>query len=68
MAKLLTEKEAAAKLGWKVSNLQQRRHRGLPPPYVKIGRSVRYREEDIEAYINASIVHPVVEDGGHDVR
>lgn len=68
MAKLLTEKEAAAKLGWKVTTLQQRRFRGLPPTYVKMGRTVRYREEDIEAYINASIVHPVVEDGGHDVR
>ena len=68
MAKKKKKKEAAAKLGWKVSTLQQRRHKGLPPRYVKIGRSVRYREEDIEAYINASIVHPVVEDGGHDVR
>ena len=49
--RLLTEHEAASMLGWSRKTLQQRRWRGVPPIYVKIGSSVRYLERDILAFI-----------------
>ena len=49
--RLLTEQEAASMLGWSRKTLQQRRWRGVPPIYVKIGGSVRYLERDILAFI-----------------
>ena len=51
--RLLTEQEAARLLGWSQRTLQQRRCRGLPPTYCKIGGSVRYLERDILAFIEA---------------
>lgn len=49
----LTEKEAAAMTGLSVSTLQKQRcyHRGMP--YSKIGRSVRYSINDIQAFMKA---------------
>jgi len=49
---LLNEKQAAVLLGCSVYKLQRDRRIGSPIPYKKIGRSVRYWREDIEAYIN----------------
>lgn len=51
--RLLTEEQAAQILGWSKKTLQQRRWRGVPPPYVKIGGSVRYLERDVYTFINA---------------
>ena len=51
--RLLTEEQAAQILGWSKKTLQQRRWRGLPPPYCKIGGSVRYLERDILDFIGA---------------
>ncbi len=44
---LICEKEAAHLLGWDVRTLQQRRYRGQEPPYIRVGRNVRYRLEAI---------------------
>ena len=44
---LICEKEAAHLLGWDVRTLQQRRYRGQEPPYLRVGRNVRYRLEAI---------------------
>lgn len=52
MAPLLTEREAATLLGFKPAALQAWRLRGDGPPYVKISaRAVRYRREDLEAFV-----------------
>jgi hypothetical protein len=54
---LLTEVEAADWLAWTTRALQRRRWLGLPPRFVKVGRSVRYRLSDVESF---------VQDGGGD--
>jgi excisionase family DNA binding protein len=45
--RLVTPKEAAELLKVSVSWLAKARVRGEGPPYIRIGRSVRYREEDL---------------------
>lgn len=55
-APVLTEKDAAAYLGVSPSYLTQsrlRRRRTDGPPFVKIGRAVRYVREDLEAFVAA---------------
>jgi hypothetical protein len=52
---LLTEIEAAALLRQKVKTMQAHRVSGGGCPFVKIGRSVRYRHSDIIAYIAANV-------------
>jgi predicted DNA-binding transcriptional regulator AlpA len=56
MKPLLKEEDAAPFAGLSVSTLQKKRVSGDGPLYVKIGRSVRYREEDLEAYVAARVV------------
>jgi excisionase family DNA binding protein len=53
--RLLTEKEAADYLQQKVKTLQSRRVAGGGVPFVKIGRSVRYRVSDIENYLTKNL-------------
>ncbi len=52
---LLTEHEAADLLRLKVKTLQARRVSGGGVPFVKMGRSVRYRRSDVLAFIAAHI-------------
>ena len=47
---LWTEKVAAQFRGCSVSTLQKERHRHTGMPYLKLGRLVRYRPEDVMAY------------------
>lgn len=56
MKPLLKEEDAAPFAGLSVSTLQKKRVSGDGPPFVKIGRSVRYRPEDLEAYVAARVV------------
>lgn len=57
-SKFLTEKQAATLLGLSLSTLQQRRFKGQQPPYIKIGKSVRYDVEDILAFAESCRVNP----------
>jgi hypothetical protein len=50
---LLTEKEAAPKLKKPVSWMQMARHRGDGPPYLKLGRAIRYDENELIAWVKA---------------
>lgn len=54
---LLTETEAAARLNVSISTLRAHRFHRKGLSYVKLGRSVRYRPEDIAAYTAANIVN-----------
>jgi excisionase family DNA binding protein len=54
MTVLLTEQGVAKLLQVTVKTLQAWRVRGGGPPFVKVGRCVRYRLEDVEAYVAAS--------------
>lgn len=51
---LLNEDRGAEILGVSVRTLQRQRVRGDGPRYVKIGKRVLYREEDLQAYIESS--------------
>ena len=49
---LLNEQEAAARLNLSPKTLTRWRWKGIGPAYVKVGaRAVRYREEDLEAFL-----------------
>lgn len=50
-APLLTPQEAADLLRWSESRLRVLRCQGKGPAFVKVGRSVRYRREDLEAFV-----------------
>lgn len=62
-APLLNETQAAELLGMTTSTLQQWRYYGYGPSYVKIGRSVRYRPEDLETFIKDNLKSPSDEIG-----
>lgn len=54
---LLSEQEAADKLGVKPSTLQVwRSTKRYPLPYVKVGRNVRYRTSAVDAFIDSRTV------------
>lgn len=54
--KLLIQQEAAARTSMSSAWFEQSRFKGTGIPYVKIGRSVRYRESDIKLFIEAHLV------------
>ena len=54
MIELLTEHQVAQLLHVKVKALQAWRSRGGGPPFIKLGRCVRYRLEDLEVFLTAS--------------
>lgn len=64
---LLNETELSQRWGISIRTLQQSRWRGVGCPYVKIGRLVRYRFSDIEAY-EASRTHYVALDAAESMR
>lgn len=49
----LSESEMASMFGIGVWGLRAWRKRGYGPPIVKFGRSVFYREEDVNAFIDS---------------
>lgn len=55
---LICEKEAAHLLSWDVRTLQQRRYRGQEPPYIRVGRNVRYRLDSILDMVKDGEVQP----------
>ena len=55
---LFTTREAAQYLGLAKITLDIWRSKGKPPVYVKIHRSVRYRREDLDAFILERRVTP----------
>ncbi|MDZ5441758.1 helix-turn-helix domain-containing protein [Micromonospora sp. 4G57] len=49
---LATPEEVAEYMRKPVRTLEQWRYRGKGPRFVKVGRDVRYRWEDVDAYLN----------------
>jgi excisionase family DNA binding protein len=56
MSTLLTETEAAERLRVSLATLRRRRCEGRAPAYIKVGASVRYRVEDLDAFIESCLV------------
>ena len=55
-AEVVNEKVAAKLVGMSVKTLQNHRYLGLPPTYVKLGKSIRYRVADLQAYLDECTV------------
>lgn len=51
--RFLTTKEASEYLGLQPVTLECWRSRGGGPPFVKMGRAVRYRSEDLDAWVDS---------------
>lgn len=47
----MSTRELAAMIGLGEITLQQMRHRGEGPPFVKLGRRVIYRRADVDAWL-----------------
>ena len=58
---VLTTPEAAAYLNVQPSTLEQWRWNGRGPDFVKLGRSVRYRQADLEAFLGARVFSSTTE-------
>ena len=56
---LMTQKEAATYLGTTASTMNTWRHYGKEKfPFIRWGNRIRYRKEDLDAWIQAHIVNP----------
>ena len=55
MKELLNERQTAALLHVSVKSLQGWRVQGVGPPFVKLGRCVRYAVPDLEAFVLAAL-------------
>ena len=55
---MICEKVAAKKLGVAVQTLRNWRHVRRGTAYIKLGRSVRYKEEDILNFIEERRIDP----------
>ncbi|MCB1464560.1 MAG: helix-turn-helix domain-containing protein [Nitratireductor sp.] len=53
--RLLTENEAGDYLNVSVRTLQSWRLRGGGPAYAKLGKAVRYRQGDLDAWVEANL-------------
>jgi len=54
----LTDIEVAARLGVSPFTLRAWRYRGVGPRFLKLGRAVRYRPDDVDAYLRAALIEP----------
>lgn len=53
--RLLAATDVAEQIGVTVQTLATWRTRGAGPPYIKLGRMVRYRPEDIAAWVESQV-------------
>lgn len=56
--KMVSEKIVSEELGIPLPTLRNQRSMGRGIPFFKIGKSVRYRIEDVLAYLEANRVDP----------
>ena len=54
----LTEQEVSARTGLSLSTLRAHRFKRTGLPYIKIGRSVRYRAYDLEIFLSEHRIDP----------
>jgi predicted DNA-binding transcriptional regulator AlpA len=53
MGRVLKETEVSKRTGLALPTLRNWRSLGRGPAYLKMGKAVRYQEEDVEAYIRS---------------
>jgi len=61
---LMNEQQAAIFLGMSISWMQRTRWEGGGPPYVKINHAVRYRQNDLEKWIEGRLQNSTSENAG----
>ena len=54
----LTEQEVSARTGLSLSTLRAHRFKRIGFPYIKIGRAVRDRVCDLEAFLSKHLIDP----------
>lgn len=59
---LLTEEETASLLNLSKRTLQAWRGRGCGPRFIKVGRSIRYRSENVQEFVNENVHQSTSED------
>ena len=52
---LLNTQSAAPQLGIKTNTLEKMRMSGAGPTFLKIGRKVLYRQQDLDAFLEANL-------------
>lgn len=65
---LLHESQAASILGMSIAWLQRARSYGGGPPYIKFNHAVRYRQSDLEAWIEQRVQNSTSDDGGRNAK
>ena len=58
---ILTTREAARYLGLSTSTLNKWRCYGFGPKYLKLGRAVRYRQEELDRYLEGRLYQSTLE-------
>jgi len=53
---LLTQREAAAVLRLSERTIERMRVQGNGPRFVRLNHSIRYRQQDLDAYVAARVV------------
>lgn len=54
--RLLTQQQVVDWIGMSPAWFEMARFKGTGIPYIKIGRSVRYRTKDVQQYLDAHLV------------
>ena len=63
---LLTQREAASVLRLSERTLERWRVAGIGPRFVRLGRrSIRYRQQNVDAYVAARVVASTSEENGN---
>ena len=61
---LMAPAELAAKLGKSPAALAQWRYLGRGPRFIKLGRNIRYRTSDVDAWLDQQTMQRTGESGG----
>ena len=61
MSEALDTHEAAKRTGLASATLRKLRLTGEGPPFMKLGRAVRYRREDLDAWLEARVIRSTSE-------
>ena len=59
---LVSRKQLAQYLGMTEPALSMMASRGSGPPYLRLGRSIRYRRADVIAWLDQGIVEATIDD------
>jgi excisionase family DNA binding protein len=54
----LTDIEVATRLGVSRFTVRSWRLKGIGPRFLKLGRAVRYRPEDVDEYVRQALIEP----------